>query len=849
MKEWNKPTQAEWKGLLPGGQMEGGEYHLDCPLCGGNNNHRFWVGPTGTFGCRQCGDQPDFYRRALDAIGWQRGSKGKGMWPSSDPMPAGAGDYYETQGPAGAWEHYVYRDGAGAAAGEVFRHRTDKLIRPRYWSGTGWTNKIGTIGALLWRGAKARAAAEAGLPIHILEGERKTRDLALKGEQAGAICSCGGSSRAFNRGHAKMLPSGGPVFIWIDNDQPGHKWAGKVARALVSAGHKAEDVGLVLPEHMGYDPERPDGMDVGDWLMTSGRGRKEVEELMDSAIPWSDMKDDPRFEAEPVATVDGGGKRKERAAPDPSAQDLDPMDDYSLAVEAIRLYQGRLAITPLGDPAADQEILAGRPYILEEDGVWSASGSLWGVVMSDVSDAVNAQVRSHHASYEDEAAFARALIRSRALRSITRARALQRNLYATYRRLARNKDPLAAGVRLVEESEWDTSGALGARNGVVDLETASLLPPDQAADRLITTRAPHPYRPGLVDERVERLLAHVPDGPYLLQQCGWWLRYGPGRRVVVVVGPPNSGKSAVLNAIHNALGKLYATAPGSQSFDRPRNQPSADGPRPALMKFCPPARLAMMVEASREPKDVELIKQVSGSDHITARNLYSNDVTFSPQAGFLMVTNDDAIPKFGLEEPAVRDRIVVVPFPEVPKEQRSASFINTVSRDRLVGEAMLSLLVRHAAACVLDSPPDVPERVVLATDEVAADDVGELGQFVVEEVVQDPDGKLLSADLWDAWVRWCLGDGEAPKGDKVGGQLRSTFTSAVRRHLHGKPPTKRIWVDGVRGRGWEGWRLATLDDEPVVNPIERAGLNGSQHAAEVPQVQYDSEDGLPSWPD
>ena len=837
-------TQEEWAAAWPGLRKKGAELVGACPVCeDADQDDRFHVNADGLFGCRKCDDgpNPDWGAEALKKVfpisGAAPVSKKRGaaqrpkkrLWVSLDAPKAKGGYYTSTN-----HEHYIYRTADGAMVGEVYRARPEHgaaagKAAKRYWDGKEWVFKQGELAKYLWRLPNIIEAAKNGLPVHIAEGERKTRDLVKIGKQLGATCHINGA-KGFGLAHAKQVPIGGKVVIWLDNDEPGRAWASAWAAGLVNRGHDASNIIMVLPEDMGFDHASGDHKDVGDWIQ--GKGQKEVEALVNACNSWSKVQALPGFD--PTATSKTAKAAVKKARQEQAAEDndaaliakavsgaLNPMDHRYLAWTAIRLYQGELAITPNLDPLSDHSSEQGRVYILQPDGVWSCAGYAWSEVMSKVADEITAEVAGSASSYEDVAALDRAFIKARNLANHSTARAVQKLVYSEYRKLEKANDPLAAGVRLVREDQWDTdTESLGVQNGVVDLANAQLLSPADAALRCVTHRSPHAFDPKANHKYVNELLSHVHPAiaAFLLGQVAWSVRFGPGRRFILITGPANSGKSTLLRAIMNALGPKYCVTLSSRALDKPRFAKSGDEASPSLMKFLPPARAACLSDASGAQKDADLIKQLTGYDKVTGRFLSANETSFVPQALPIIACNRDAVPGFGLASEALQSRFVHVEMTEVPKNKRDLSRITEIGNDQKVGAAMLARLVLMAAMMNKKQSIVLPQAVIDSTKALVKSDQGLFGELAAR-LVPDAKANVLVEEIWN---EWCRMHDENPDSRYVGGKTRIMLIKDLK-DFNEQLPDKQVGIRkpgfDTQKRGWWGWRLLpeqVMDDPGYV---------------------------------
>jgi len=132
----------------------------------------------------------------------------------------------------------------------------------------------------------------------------------------------------------------------------------------------------------------------------------------------------------------------------------------------------------------------------------------------------------------------------------------------------------------------------------------------------------------------------------------------------VLLGIGANGKSVFLNTLARTFGEYAHAAPASLLLVR--QSAAATNDLVALRG----KRLVLLSEAnSADRVDAALLKRLTGGEEITARALYSEHVTFTPQAAFLWALNH--LPHLDADDSGLWRRARVVPFNRVfaPHEQ------------------------------------------------------------------------------------------------------------------------------------------------------------------------------------
>jgi len=293
---------------------------------------------------------------------------------------------------------------------------------------------------------------------------------------------------------------------------------------------------------------------------------------------------------------------------------------------------------------------------------------------------------------------------------------------------------------------------LNCANGVLDLRTGQLGLHDPKL--LLTKMTTAAYRPGAAGPEWRKFLERVQPDPamrdYLARLTGHSL---DGRQVEHVLpinfGPGANGKGTYVRAIFAALGDYAAPADPelltARTFDA----------HPTGVADLFGLRLAVLHESDRGRLLAEgTVKRLTGGDRQKARRMREGFWWFDPSHTFLMLTNHKPI-MTGTDEGIWR-RIKLVPWDVViPAEERDLGL-----DDRLALEidAVLAWLA-DGYRDWRDRGLDDPDPVTLATAAYRAESDA-LGRFLAERCMRH--GRVRSSELFTAWSRWCIGEGEEP---------------------------------------------------------------------------------------
>ena len=345
---------------------------------------------------------------------------------------------------------------------------------------------------------------------------------------------------------------------------------------------------------------------------------------------------------------------------------------------------------------------------------------------------------------------------------------------------------------------------LALRNGTLDLATLALRP--HRPGDLITRLAGVDFDPGATCPRWEAHLCLIfaNDEGYIrsLQELlGYALLAGNPLQIFPIWwGSGANGKSVTIATVRAILGDYAASAAADVFMVRAND----GGPRPDVLALRG-ARLVVAVESERGHRLNEaFIKQMTGGDPWTGRNLYSPTMeTFVPDHLAILVTNP--LPSVTGLEDAIWRRLQFWPFMvTIPPEKRIPDY------DRVLLEEgpgilnwMLEGLRRYRAQ---GERITVPPPVTAATDRHRFE-MDVLGPFLREECVRDSAGVVDRANLYDRYAVYC---------DETGDEQLSL-------PAFGKALRERGVTTGPKQQGRRTWRGIRVRTAAERREAEAAG--------------------------
>lgn len=346
---------------------------------------------------------------------------------------------------------------------------------------------------------------------------------------------------------------------------------------------------------------------------------------------------------------------------------------------------------------------------------------------------------------------------------------------------------------------------LGVGNGVVDLTTGKLLPPDQAYR--VTTITPVEYDAAAPCPLFEQTVADVFFGDadmigFFQRLIGYSLMAQPTEDVLAIpYGSGSNGKSTVLGAIRDVLGEHAKMASADTFLSSGAAGAAAGSAREDVLRL----RGARFVYVSEPDEGSELreglIKSMTGGEPLPARGLYSKTtVEVAPTWVAFMPTNHRPIVKG--DDHAIWRRLLPVPF------TRNFDHDLTLEKDpdraeKLAAEAagILSWCVRGALAYQRGGLQP-PAAVRQARDDYKSD-MDLLAEWLDECCEVGPAYVESNARLWTSWESFA----------KARGELRFIASAkSLGRRLQAKGMEPIQNSAGLRGRGLLGIRVRRVGD-------------------------------------
>jgi putative DNA primase/helicase len=353
---------------------------------------------------------------------------------------------------------------------------------------------------------------------------------------------------------------------------------------------------------------------------------------------------------------------------------------------------------------------------------------------------------------------------------------------------------LAKELLVVEDSALDGNPwLLNTETCTIDLRTGVYYPHD-ARDLLTKIapvkaklNAPHP----VFDAFLKRITSDDKQlAEYIQKAVGYSLTGDATEQVFFFVfGKSGSnGKSTLVNIIRDMLGE-YATHTPTETLQTK----NYDNAIPADLARLEGVRMVTAVESNvNRQLDEAKVKAMTGGDPITARLLYKDYSTFTPQFKLWMVANDR--PRVRATDDAMWRRIRVIPLNvKIPPGEVDPE-LSTKLKAELPG--ILSWAVQGALMWQRNRLAE-PESVKAASADWR-ESVDHVRRFVTETLITGCalDEQVKAGELHSLFKTWCVHLGELPLSPgKFKARLEEAFDLT---HVHTKG-----------GSVWRGVRMKT----------------------------------------
>lgn len=353
--------------------------------------------------------------------------------------------------------------------------------------------------------------------------------------------------------------------------------------------------------------------------------------------------------------------------------------------------------------------------------------------------------------------------------------------------LARSEAGVPITVDALDTDPW----LLNCTNGTVDLRTGAMLP--HTREHLITKCTGVAYKPGAESALWRSTLTKMTGGDveledYLRRVAGYALTgLATEKKFFFLYGPPDSGKSSYIKALHAALGD-YARSTPFETWTERRDVGNNRDDLVALQGV----RLVTSGEVAQNARwNAALLKQITGGDLLSASRKFESMIEFQPACTIMLAAND--APKARDDDDGFWNRMQRVPISTIiPKSEQDPNFY-TLLRSAEVAESILAWAVQGCSEW-REQGGIGRAAVVQASSDSYREENDWLGGFLANYIADE--GAVISAGvLRDAYERYCKQEGQLSEPTK-------TLAARIAKRM---PTVRYKTVRGVRE--WHGLRL------------------------------------------
>lgn len=301
----------------------------------------------------------------------------------------------------------------------------------------------------------------------------------------------------------------------------------------------------------------------------------------------------------------------------------------------------------------------------------------------------------------------------------------------------------------IESHELDKDiWLLNVENGTIDLRTGEIR--GHARGDLISLVAPVKYDPEAECPKWEEFLHEICGGDeelisYLQKALGYSLTGSTGEQCFFILyGDGCNGKTTLLETVKAVLGG-YAKDTNPQTFMQ-----KSGSTIPNDLAALKGARFVKAVEIDKGRRMSEsLMKQATGGDTISARFLYNEFFSYTPQFKIFMATNHK--PDIEGDDYGIWRRVHLIPFEvEIPPGERDDNLLEKLKAEL---SGILNWLLEGCQKWQ-EEGLGLPPKVASATQEYQKE-MDAIGEWIEDEcLIDDSNVSEAAGELYKAYARW-----------------------------------------------------------------------------------------------
>lgn len=350
------------------------------------------------------------------------------------------------------------------------------------------------------------------------------------------------------------------------------------------------------------------------------------------------------------------------------------------------------------------------------------------------------------------------------------------------------------------------SHLLGAKNGVIDLRTGELLPPDRSyriTKSVAVEYDPYAQCPLWLSTLNDIFMSDEEMIAFIQRLIGYTMMGDPVESIIVIpYGQGANGKNTIFENAQRVLGDYARTSHTSTFLTEGNSAGSAGAPREDILRLMG-SRYVYVNEPSQGSVLREgLVKSMTGGESIPARGLYSrHTVEVKPTWTVVMPTNHKPI--ITGEDYGIWRRILTIPFERNLEKDPTIKY-EKGRKDRIFREEAKGLLAWFVRGALEYQRIGLqPPKVVSESRESYKQEMDRLSDWISECCEVGPGFVETSSRLWASWEAFARSRGELR-------YIPSAVVLSRRLQSKGFKPIKD--THGIRGRGFVGIRVTTVGD-------------------------------------
>lgn len=225
-----------------------------------------------------------------------------------------------------------------------------------------------------------------------------------------------------------------------------------------------------------------------------------------------------------------------------------------------------------------------------------------------------------------------------------------------------------------------------------------------------------------------------------------------------------NGKSVYMETLCRMMGEAAVTLPATSIMGEGGN---SGGANPDIVRLYGRRMLRVKELPEGEPLRENLVKELTGGEMVTARDLFSGYMDFEPK--FIAMMSGNGYPKITGTDDGIWRRMAVVHWPRQIAVEDRRDFQEVLASFEPEYPGILNWLLR-GIELYLEKGLVIPEAVKRATQDYR-DDMDRTAAFVARCVIKDQDAPRIEAKvLYQAYVDFTIDQGGKPINNTVFGR-------------------------------------------------------------------------------